>query len=34
VPRHAVFRRFWAGARADSFQPPADITALRDTKLR
>ncbi len=34
VPRHAVFRRFWAGARADTFRPPADIAALRDTKLR
>ena len=30
---HAVFQRFWASARADSFQPPADVAARRSSKL-
>ncbi|KRG47320.1 glutamate synthase [Stenotrophomonas panacihumi] len=34
VPDHAVFHDFWADARADSFQPPARIKALRDSKSR
>ncbi len=34
VPEHAVFKNFWAEARSDSFQPPAGIRALRDTKSR
>jgi hypothetical protein len=31
-PEHAVFQRFWAEARADSFEPPASLTALRASK--
>jgi glutamate synthase domain-containing protein 2 len=34
VPTHAVFRDFWADARSDSFQPPARIKALRESKSR
>jgi glutamate synthase domain-containing protein 2 len=34
VPSHAVFRDFWADARSDSFQPPARIKALRESKSR
>ncbi len=34
VPEHAVFREYWADARSDSFNPPARIAALRETKLR
>jgi glutamate synthase domain-containing protein 2 len=34
VPDHAVFHDFWADARADSFQPPSRIKALRDSKSR
>ncbi|MBL8246532.1 MAG: FMN-binding glutamate synthase family protein, partial [Rhodanobacteraceae bacterium] len=33
VPQHAVFQRFWADARADSFEPPANIAALRGSKV-
>lgn len=33
VPRHAVFQRFWASARPDSFEAPADVGALRGSKL-
>ncbi|HBK54773.1 MAG TPA: FMN-binding glutamate synthase family protein [Xanthomonadales bacterium] len=34
APEHPVFRRFWPLARADSFDPPASVAALRATKLR
>lgn len=34
VPDHAVFQDFWAEARADSFQPPPRVKALRDSKSR
>jgi len=34
VPEHSVFHDYWADARADSFQPPARIRALRDSKSR
>jgi glutamate synthase domain-containing protein 2 len=34
VPEHAVFQRFWAAARPDTFAPPADLVARRATKLR
>jgi hypothetical protein len=29
-----VFRNFWAGARSDSFAPPAQVQALRGAKAR
>jgi glutamate synthase domain-containing protein 2 len=29
VPKHAVFRDFWADARSDSFAPPEKVRALR-----
>lgn len=32
VPRHAVFQRFWAGARSDSFAPPHQAGAMRQAK--
>ena len=32
VPRHAVFQRFWAGARSDSFAPPHQAAAMRRAK--
>ena len=32
-PPHAVFQRFWADARADSFVPPRGIAELRWSKL-
>ncbi|WP_336368026.1 FMN-binding glutamate synthase family protein [Marinobacter sp. C2H3] len=31
---HSVFDRFWDEASPDSFEPPASIRALRETKLR
>jgi glutamate synthase domain-containing protein 2 len=34
VPEHAVFQRFWAMARADTFAPPEALVARRATKLR
>jgi hypothetical protein len=34
VPDHAVFQEYWADARSDSFQPPARIRRLRDSKAR
>ena len=34
IPQHAVFQRFWAQARGDSFAPPPDVAALRASKLR
>ncbi|MBN6100647.1 FMN-binding glutamate synthase family protein [Xanthomonas sp. CFBP 8703] len=34
VPDHAVFQEYWADARSDSFQPPARIRSLRDSKSR
>jgi len=34
VPEHSVFHDYWGDARADSFQPPARIRALRDSKSR
>ncbi len=33
VPQHAVFQRFWAEARADSFEPPANVAMLRGSKV-
>ncbi len=32
IPEHAVFRTFWADARADTFAPPAAVAALRAVK--
>jgi glutamate synthase domain-containing protein 2 len=32
IPDHAVFKAFWADARADTFAPPAAVVALRATK--
>ncbi|KAF1693333.1 FMN-binding glutamate synthase family protein [Pseudoxanthomonas jiangsuensis] len=32
LPDHAVFRDFWAEARADAFQPPGRVDALRRSK--
>jgi len=29
MPVHAVFQQFWAGARTDSFDAPAQVSALR-----
>jgi glutamate synthase domain-containing protein 2 len=34
VSEHAVFQRFWAQARADTFAPSAELAARRATKLR
>jgi glutamate synthase domain-containing protein 2 len=34
VPEHAVFQRFWAVARADTFAAPEELSARRATKLR
>ncbi len=34
VPEHAVFQRFWAIARADTFAAPEELSARRATKLR
>jgi glutamate synthase domain-containing protein 2 len=34
VPEHAVFQRFWADARPDSFAPPQRLAARRASKLR
>jgi len=34
VPEHAVFQRFWAVARPDTFAPPPELSARRATKLR
>lgn len=34
VPDHAVFAKFWAAARSDSFAPPACVADLRGTKLQ
>lgn len=34
VPEHAVFQRFWAIARPDTFAPPAELAARRASKLR
>ena len=31
---HAVFQRFWADARPDTFAAPAEMSARRMTKLR
>ncbi len=33
TPEHAVFRQFWAPARADSFEPPPRVAALRMAKF-
>ncbi|WP_414648866.1 FMN-binding glutamate synthase family protein [Dokdonella sp.] len=33
IPKHAVFQRFWADARADSFAPPRGIAEMRWSKL-
>ncbi len=33
VPEHAVFRAFWASARADSFLPPERALEMRRSKL-
>ena len=32
VPEHAVFQSFWAQARSDSFEAPAKVRALRDSR--
>ncbi|MEO6689832.1 MAG: FMN-binding glutamate synthase family protein [Dokdonella sp.] len=34
VPEHAVFQRFWALARTDTFAAPEELSARRATKLR
>ncbi|GAA0711936.1 FMN-binding glutamate synthase family protein [Dokdonella soli] len=34
VPEHAVFQRFWAIARPDTFAAPEELSARRMTKLR
>jgi len=34
VPEHAVFQRFWAIARADTFAAPPELAARRATKLQ
>ncbi|MGH8172085.1 MAG: FMN-binding glutamate synthase family protein [Rhodanobacteraceae bacterium] len=34
VSEHAVFQRFWADARPDTFAAPAEMSARRMTKLR
>ena len=34
IPEHAVFKAFWAGARTDSFAPPAAMAAMRLAKSR
>jgi glutamate synthase domain-containing protein 2 len=34
VPDHPVFQAFWADARADSFEAPARVRAMRSTKIR
>ncbi|MBN6152635.1 FMN-binding glutamate synthase family protein [Xanthomonas sp. AmX2] len=34
VPDHAVFHDYWGDARSDSFQPPARVRSLRDSKSR
>ena len=34
IPEHAVFQRFWAVARADTFAAPEELSARRATKLR
>jgi glutamate synthase domain-containing protein 2 len=34
IPEHSVFQQFWADARADTFQPPARVRALRLSKSR
>jgi len=34
VSEHAVFQRFWADARPDTFAAPAEMSARRTTKLR
>jgi glutamate synthase domain-containing protein 2 len=34
VPEHAVFQRFWAAARPDTFAAPEELSARRATKLR
>lgn len=33
LPEHAVFQRFWAQARADSFAPPAAFVRARSSKV-
>ncbi len=33
VPEHPVFRLFWSQARPDTFAPPAQLRALRSSKL-
>jgi glutamate synthase domain-containing protein 2 len=34
IPEHAVFQRFWAVARPDTFAAPEEFSARRATKLR
>ncbi|MFC4819993.1 FMN-binding glutamate synthase family protein [Dokdonella ginsengisoli] len=34
VPEHAVFQRFWAASRPDTFAAPTELSARRATKLR
>ncbi|MBW3549751.1 MAG: FMN-binding glutamate synthase family protein [Proteobacteria bacterium] len=33
VPEHAVFKAFWAVSRSDSFAPPDNVRAMRDSKV-
>lgn len=33
VPAHAVFQRFWAESRPDTFAPPPEVAQLRWSKL-
>jgi glutamate synthase domain-containing protein 2 len=34
VPAHSVFEAFWADARSDSFMAPAQVRAMRSSKMR
>jgi glutamate synthase domain-containing protein 2 len=34
IPEHAVFKAYWADARADTFAPPPAVRALREAKAR
>lgn len=33
LPEHSLFREYWPVARSDSFEPPARIKALRESRL-
>lgn len=32
IPDHAVFQSYWASARSDSFEPPEQVKAMRESK--